>query len=94
MATTTTKKAAPKKTGLAALLDRKTDAGDQFYKFFNLKKVSDLTRIQPDKIYNNMRGDYNSLSSSDTSSIAKILIPNVKKFFERLGYEVTFKSKA
>jgi hypothetical protein len=91
---TQTKTKAPKKTGLAALLGNRVESGDPFYKFFNLKKVSDLTQIQPDKIYNNMRGDYNSLSAADTSSIAKILIPNVKKFFERLGYEVTFKSKA
>lgn len=84
--TTVTKKQRP---GLSAILNQSKDDQDTSHKFFNLKKVIDLTKIQPDKIYNNMRGDYDSLTLQDRKNIAAVLIPNVKKFFEKLGYLVT-----
>jgi hypothetical protein len=80
-------------SGLATLL--KTEGGTfherTFHKFFNLKKIADVTQLHPDKIYNNMNGVYNSLSSDDKKAIADTLSPNVVKFFEVLGYDVAIK---
>jgi hypothetical protein len=89
----TTKQPKPS-NGLSVLIAREQEtAVDKFFKFFNLKKVSDITGIQPDKIYNNMREDYDSLTPADCKQIAEVLKPNVVKLFQKLGYKVTF-SKA
>jgi hypothetical protein len=64
-----------------------------YFKFFNLKKISDKLKIQPDKLYNNFKGLYDSLSPKDCENIANLMIPHTEKLFERIGYSVTFKKR-
>lgn len=59
-----------------------------FYKYFNLKKVSDKLKIQYDKVNNNFKARYDSFSDSDRNNIARLMIPQVEKFFARLGYSI------
>jgi hypothetical protein len=60
------------------------------HKYFNLQKVIEQTCIQPDKIYNNMKGLYNSLTLEERKQIATCLMIPVANIFERLGMKVTF----
>lgn len=60
------------------------------HKFFNLQRVIEATRIQPDKIYNNMKGVYSSLSPEEHKQIATCLMSPVRNFFARLGMHVSF----
>lgn len=69
----------------------KTKKENDFFKFFNLKKISDCLVIHPDKMYNNFKGLYHSLSPNDCDNIAILLMPQVEKFFDRIGYTVSFK---
>lgn len=63
-----------------------------YFKFFNLKKISDELGIQPDKLYNNFRDTYNSLNE-DKERIATLMIPQVTQFFDKLGFNVRFTKK-
>lgn len=56
------------------------------HKFFNMKKVIDLSGINQDKVYNNLKGEYNSLSPEEKNKMASILTAPVKSFFKNLGY--------
>lgn len=67
--------------------------GETYYKFINLKRISDKLKIHPDKLYNNFKSLYNSLDDKDCANIARLMIPQVTKFFDRLGYSVTFSKK-
>jgi hypothetical protein len=60
----------------------------EFAKFFNFKKLADVTKIHPDKIYNNFKGFYHSLDETDKTSIAKALKPRVEELFKFLGYSI------
>ncbi len=64
-----------------------------FQKFFNMKRVADVTGIHPDKIYNNFKGSYASIDDDNRAQIAKVMIPQVKQLFEFLGYKVDFKKE-
>ncbi len=63
--------------------------GNLFYKFFNFKKIADEAKIQPDKLYNNFKGFYNSMQDGDKERVAGVLIPRVKELFKYLGYSIT-----
>lgn len=69
----------------------KTDS--PFYKFFNINQLSRVTKIQSDKIYNNLKNYYASFLPDEIEAMAKALIPPITALFERLGYTVTFKKK-
>jgi hypothetical protein len=60
------------------------------HKYFNMKLVSTITGINQDKIYNNLKGEYDSFTDQDKKQIAAALIPAVKSFFKLLGYAVEF----
>lgn len=64
-----------------------------WWKFFQFNKISDGTGINRHKLYNNIKGSYSSLTPEDKGAIANLMIPKVQQFFERLGYQVTFKVK-
>lgn len=66
----------------------------EFFKYFNLKRISDKLKIHPDKLYNNFKGLYNSLSKKECDNIAKLLTPQVESFFDRIGYTITIKHKS
>lgn len=82
-----------KNKGLAALLDQPADTVDKFYKFFNFKRVIDRTGIQQDKLYNNLKNEYHSLTDEDKKNIASVLMPPIKQLFKMLGYAVEFTRK-
>lgn len=67
---------------------------DQFFRYFNIKKISDQTGIQPDKIYNNLKQFYDSLTPEDKRVIVKLMSPKVIEFFSVMGYEVDIKKAA
>lgn len=69
------------------------DGLDQYYKFFNLKRIADMLPMQADKIYNNFKKAYDSLTQDDCKRIAGLLTPSVKKLYDRLGYTVQIKAK-
>lgn len=62
-----------------------------FYKFINVSRVAEVTNINSDKIYNNMKGFYDSMEPGEKQAIVETLVPNISKFFEKLGYTVSFK---
>lgn len=80
------------KTGRPSLRDllKNVDQMDRPYKFINFKRVIDATGLNQDKVYNNLKGEYHSLTSEERDKIADVLIPNLKKVFETLGYVVRF----
>jgi hypothetical protein len=63
---------------------------DQAHKYFNLQRIISDTGIQNDKLYNNMKGAYNSLTKDERKQIATCLMGPVKNIFERLGMVVSF----
>jgi hypothetical protein len=63
---------------------------DEAHKYFNLQRVISDTRIQSDKVYNNMKGAYNSLSGDERKQIATCLMGPVVNLFKRLGMQVSF----
>lgn len=66
----------------------------EYYKFFNLKKICEEIGFQTDKMYNNLRGKYNSFKQADKNRIANVLKPNVIEMFSVLGYDVVITRKA
>lgn len=72
---------------------KKFNPDEDFQKYFNINLLSRETGIQSDKIYNNLKGHYNSFNETDRKEIVNELSPRVKKLFERLGYKVVI-SKA
>lgn len=64
-----------------------------FFKFFNFKKISDVTGIQPDKLYNVINQKYDSWRPQDKNKIAKALTPAVTEVFSDLGFDVTITRK-
>lgn len=60
----------------------------EYWKFFNLKKIADELGIHPDKLYNNFRGLYVSLTDADKRRVANLLKDKLTKLFEHLGYTV------
>jgi hypothetical protein len=80
------------KKNLSTILEESDGLDEQkFNRFFNIKKLSDVTGINRDKIYNNLRGDYHSIKEEDRRKMVEVLKPNVVTMFEWLGYEVIFK---
>lgn len=63
---------------------------DDDRRYFNLQKVANTTKIQQDKIYNNFKGMYTSLTAEEKKQIATCLMGPVKKMFESLGMSVSF----
>jgi len=62
----------------------------KFYKFFHVYTIARALNIQSDKLYNNLKGNYDSLHK-DKDRIAKFMIPHVEQFFTYLGWSVVFK---
>lgn len=60
------------------------------HKFFNLQKIIATTRIQQDKLYNNMKGSYDSLTTEEKKRVATCLMIPVRDMFARLGMSVSF----
>jgi hypothetical protein len=75
---------------LELLKQREDDADEVGHKFFNLQKIIKVTGIQPDKVYNNFKDKYNSLTIDEKKQIATCLMLPVKNVFERLGMVVSF----
>lgn len=73
---------------MAKIVKANTSSG--FHKYFNLKKISESTGIQPDKLYNKFNGRYDSWSDKDIKAIADVLKPAVKEIFKELDINVTF----
>lgn len=69
----------------------KADTANDLHKFFNFKRISVATGIQPDKIYNKLNKRYDSWTDEDKKKIFTVLKPAVLDVFEKLGIEVTFK---
>jgi hypothetical protein len=61
------------------------------YKFFNLKRIIFATGIDQYKVYNNFKGNYNSLSPEECKRIATALMTPMSKVFAKLGMSVSFK---
>lgn len=64
-----------------------------YWKFLHLNKVSTALGIQPDKLYNNFHGKYDSLGK-DKDRIARFMMPHITRFFSKLGWGVVFKKGA
>jgi hypothetical protein len=75
---------------LELLRNREDEADEVGHKFFNLQKIIKVTGIQPDKVYNNFKDKYNSLTDAEKKQIATCLMLPVKNVFERLGMSVSF----
>jgi hypothetical protein len=60
------------------------------HKFFNLQRVITETKIDQDKVYNNFKGEYKSLSPEEGKQIATCLMRPVQDIFARLGMRVKF----
>lgn len=65
----------------------------EIFRFFNFKKISDETGIQPDKLYNVINKKYASWRAQDKNKIAKALSPAVVAVFAELGFDVTITRK-
>lgn len=76
--------------GTLQLLQNKEETDEVGHKFFNLQKIIKVTGIQNDKVYNNFKGAYNSLTDAEKKQIATCLMGPVKNIFERLGMAVSF----
>jgi hypothetical protein len=76
--------------GTLQLLQNKEETDEVGHKFFNLQKIIKVTGIQSDKVYNNFKDKYNSLTTSEKKQIATCLMLPIKDVFERLGMAVTF----
>jgi len=89
--TTKTKKKKPAKTAKITRVkpDEALDARAA-HKFFNLQSIIEVTHIQEDKVYNNFKGAYNSLTPEEKKRIATCLMIPIVSVFERLGMKVTF----
>ena len=62
-----------------------------YHKFFQLNKIAIALGIKKDKLYNNFSGNYNSLDNGgDRKRIAKFMRPHVERFFEKLGFRISF----
>ena len=64
-----------------------------FYKFFNVNKIGAVTNINSDKIYNNVKGFYDSLTHEEKESIANTLAGKAVEFFKSLGYTANISLK-
>lgn len=64
------------------------------HKYFNLQMILKTTRLNPDKVYNNFKGAYNSLSPEEKKQIATALMIPTKEMFARLGMDVSFSKLA
>lgn len=60
------------------------------HKFFNIKRVSTVTKIDDDKLYNNLNGKYNSLTSEEIQLIKDALKGPVTEFYRILGIQISF----
>jgi hypothetical protein len=75
-----------------SLKEKREAAGkveNPFYKFLNVNRISDATGINSDKIYNNMKGFYDSLGPKEKKVIATTLFGHVQTFFKKLGYTIS-----
>ena len=66
------------------------DKGDKAYKIINFKKVIDETGLNQDKVYNNLKGEYNSFNEDDIKKIVNALVPKLTDVFKTLGYAIRF----
>lgn len=67
---------------------------DKPYKYVNFKKVIDETGLNQDKVYNNLKGEYSSLTPADIKKIIDVLVPNLKQVFNNFGYELELRQRA
>jgi hypothetical protein len=82
-----------RRKSLTTVLDQSDGLNEEkFYRFFNIKRISDRTGINLDKLYNNLKDFYRSIQNSevDKKKIADVLKPQVKQMFAWLGYDVEF----
>lgn len=78
--------------GLAALLEDKPRGNEDMpHKFINFKKIIDLTGINQDKLYNNLKGEYSSLTDEEIKKIVDVLFPKLVRVFKRFGYILDLK---
>jgi len=63
---------------------------DKPYKIINFKKVIDETGLNQDKVYNNLKGEYNSFTEEDIKKIVGALVPRITEVFKSLGYVIRF----
>jgi len=54
---------------------------EKYYKIVNIALITRLCGIQKDKVFNNFKGQYITLSKADKKNIFSILYPAVKKVF-------------
>lgn len=59
-------------------------------RFLNIMKVAGLTKIDKDKIYNNLKGRYNTLTPAEKKQIATLLMMPLDSMFKRLGMQISF----
>jgi hypothetical protein len=71
-----------------------TNSEEEYWKIINLKRVSDTTGINRDKLYNNFRGLYSSLTPDDNKKVVDTITPGFKKILKRLGYAVKIEKLA
>lgn len=57
---------------------------DDYYKLFNIKKLGELCGFEKNKLPNNLRGVYSSLSEKDKYIIGLIMYSITDKFFEEV----------
>ena len=67
---------------------------DKPYKYVNFKKVIDETGLNQDKVYNNLKDEYDSLTPADKKKIIDVLFPNLKQVFNNFGYELELRQRA
>jgi hypothetical protein len=61
----------------------------QSYRFFNINRISEEAKINKDKFYNNLKGNYETLTDIEKDRIVKVLSSNLKEVLKKLGYGVT-----
>ena len=67
---------------------------DKPYRYVNFKKVIDETGLNQDKVYNNLKDEYDSLTPADKKKIIDVLFPNLKQVFNNFGYELELRQRA
>lgn len=61
---------------------------DDNHKVINFKNLARQADIPPVKVYNNLKGRYNSFTDEDKSKLANTLVACISPFLDTLGFSV------
>lgn len=65
----------------------------KWYRFFNITHLTHTSRVDHDKVYNNLTGKYNSLTPQEKKTVFDSVIGPITEMCSRLGYKLTYTKK-